>query len=298
MVTFLSLFENHPVDEKEKNEKSKKQVSEDNKSSLLSQLPVNLSRQTMYRLCFADQVRFNGFCKRWLYFDQNRKAPSASLPCLANVKKLRNGSLQCQFYESSNVNPFSVDKIDLRKFHMVADSLYCTCKYGWLYLSIIEWSCSSITTSFLLYSSSTKNTITLPTIVHSKNHHYSKFVQAFSTDPSLADCVFLVLHYDNNEIDPIITISTCHQGDEEWTSREYERGDINYMCFGTTPVYLGGSFYFVSCVGEKWHHITLLLGNGKLREIYLMELLTAIWGMKHSNCMDSLGSYFSKTTNI
>lgn len=97
-------------------------------------------------------------------------------------------------------------------------------------------------TSFLLYSSLTKK-ITLPTSVHSKTHHYSKFVQTFSVDPSSPDCVFLVLHYDMN-IDNKITISTCHYGNEEWTSREFDRGDINYICFGSTPVSLGGSFYF------------------------------------------------------
>lgn len=61
--------------------------------------------------------------------------------------------------------------------------------------------------------------------------------------------MFLVLHYDI-DIDNKITTSTCHCGDEEWTSREYERGDINYMCFGTTPIYFRGSFYCVSSVGE------------------------------------------------
>lgn len=100
-----------------------------------------------------------------------------------------------------------------------------------------------------MYSTLTKNIITLPTFFHSKEHHFSKFVQAFSTDPSSPDCVFLVLHYDI-DVDPIITVSTCRQGDKAWTSREFERGDINYMCFGTTPVYLRGSFYFVSSVGE------------------------------------------------
>lgn len=62
----------------------------------------------------------------WLYLDQYQKTPSSALPCFANVKKLSNANLQCQFYESSTVNPFSVDKIDLGKYHIIADSFYCT----------------------------------------------------------------------------------------------------------------------------------------------------------------------------
>lgn len=248
MVSLFSFLEDFTEVEKEKNQRAVKKTSEDKKLSLLSKLLMNLSRRTMEKLCFADQIRFNGISKRWLYLDKNRKAPSGSLPCFASVEKLQNGNLQCQFYESSDFNPFSVDKIDLGRFCIVADSLYCTCKFGWLFLSMINW-CSTTSTSFLLYSSLTKDIIKLPTFVHSKSHQYSRFVSAFSSDPSLPDCVFLILHYDV-DIDNRITISTCCQGDKEWTSREYDRGDINYMCFGSTPVYLGGSFYFVSSVGE------------------------------------------------
>ncbi|WOG93601.1 hypothetical protein DCAR_0312887 [Daucus carota subsp. sativus] len=113
MVSLFSYLEDFTVVEKEKNQQAVKKTSEDKKLSLLSKLLMNLSRRTMEKLCFADQIRFNGISKRWLYLDKYRKAPSGSLPCFASVEKLQNGNLQCQFYESSDFNPFSVDKIDL-----------------------------------------------------------------------------------------------------------------------------------------------------------------------------------------
>lgn len=56
MVNLFSLLKSFSFDKKEKkNEKPLKEGSEADKTSLLSQLPVILSRPTMDRLCFADR---------------------------------------------------------------------------------------------------------------------------------------------------------------------------------------------------------------------------------------------------
>ncbi|XP_074324423.1 F-box protein At4g00893-like [Apium graveolens] len=220
---------------------------------LWSELVADLLGDIIGRLCVADRVRFCAVCKSWRDAKPVISTVSTSTSMLAwfvsvgstNQKPIR--AIECRLFDPS----YSVDKavsvhtISFTELGIPVHSwsrIGTFCKQGWLFISVSEITGSSVShVYFILLSPLTRKLKQLPSLTASRY-----FEQTFSNDPESADCVFLLLAKVSPESDSF-TVTTCREGDTEWTVRKFER--LEGFVY-PRPIYTRGLFYIISCYGE------------------------------------------------
>ncbi|KAK1377464.1 hypothetical protein POM88_024208 [Heracleum sosnowskyi] len=260
----LSRYRPLPEAKQDKKQISVPEAQEEIKV-LWSELDLNLLGEIIARLTSpTDQARFRAVCKNWL--PVHRIGNKTLLPWFLTYDRSipsLTGKLELSLYEpSSTFSPTSVYTISFAQLGIPYPPSWIdiggTCINNWLIFCTrvpMKWP-SRYRRNFILFSPFTKKFIKLP---QSDYPIPFTFVRTFSTDPTSPDCVFLLSDTKCRESRKI-AILTYHNGDKEWTTRQFVGVDefVPRQCF---PIYFQGMFYLVSPLGQI---ISYNILNGEL----------------------------------
>ncbi|KAK1354099.1 hypothetical protein POM88_047355 [Heracleum sosnowskyi] len=219
---------------------------------LWSELDSNLLGEIIGRLTSPIyQARFRAVCKTWLGV---HSIPNTTfLPWFVrfNFTSPRfTGELELSLYEpSSTFSPTSVYTISFGKFGISypLDRIGGDIINNWLFITTREpmTQPSRYRRNFILFSPFTGKCIKL----HQSDYPLPfEFVKTFSTVPTSPDCVFLLSDARCHESSKI-AILTIHNGDKEWTARQFDRVD-GFVPGTWIPIYFQQMFYLVSPLGQ------------------------------------------------
>lgn len=219
---------------------------------LWSELDPNLLGKILEKLCLADQLRFHVVCKNWLHARPVTTVKNPLLWYLSFDRSL----FELKLHDpSSYSDPASVQHIPLTQLGIPFPPSYENVRatlldLNWLFIIIaipklFFWKSKYI----LLFSPLTKKIIPLPKFGYPCTFAHLTVLMS-STQPESPDCVFFLLDTTCKNSDKVIYIITYHNGDKEWTAKEFSTRLTNFKPCPCWPVYLDGILYIVSPFGQ------------------------------------------------
>ena len=210
-------------------------------------LDPDLLGEIKKKLIWADHARFSAVCKTWLAAEHAKRAGDVLPWCLLLYRE-KLDRITYRLYEPLNLDqPLITQTIHLDEFfdpstiQMAAPLVYL---HGCLLFSLHHIDHTS--TNFLLVSIPTRRTIKLPQFHHPSASN-SDFLKAVSTYPYSPDCVFLALHVANSQR---WTVGIFRHGDTQWTTTEFNLGEIFSLQRSQGAVFIRGVFYIL-CYNQK-----------------------------------------------
>ncbi|CAA2966540.1 F-box kelch-repeat At1g57790-like [Olea europaea subsp. europaea] len=188
------------------------------------ELPTEILELILSQLSLRDNIRASAVCKRW-----HDAATSVRLadkpPWIMFFPKF--GDLY-EFYDPSQRKSYWLDMTELN------GSRICYAKEGWLLFY------KPRTKRIFFFCPYTRELIKLPRL------ELTYQVVAFSAAPTSSSCItFTVKHVSPT----VVAISTCHPGETEWTTVNYQNRLPFVSSIWNKLVFCNGLFYCLSVTG-------------------------------------------------